>query len=112
MCCAEALDQQRLKIAERHPAIETRLGLKREGRLLFDERAFDDRLSATDRARLADTEKKPKLVEQLDLRRERVPEEAGDAQRDVHPRPLEQIGRQNLDPCDPTRRRVPDRPCA
>jgi tryptophan 2,3-dioxygenase len=47
-------------------AIETRLGLKREGRLLFDERAFDDRLSAADRARLADTEKKPKLVEQLD----------------------------------------------
>ena len=37
-------------------AIETRLGLKREGRLLFDERAFDDRLSAADRARLADTE--------------------------------------------------------
>ena len=47
-------------------AIETRLGLKREGRLLFDARAFDDRLSAADRARLADTEGKPKLVEQLD----------------------------------------------
>ena len=47
-------------------AIETRLGLKREGRLLFDERAFDDRLSAADRARLADTEKRPKLIEQLD----------------------------------------------
>jgi tryptophan 2,3-dioxygenase len=47
-------------------AIETRLGLKREGRLLFDERAFDDRLSEADLARLADTEKKPRLVEQLD----------------------------------------------
>ena len=47
-------------------AIETRLGLKREGRLLFDARAFDDRLSAADRARLADIEGKPKLVEQLD----------------------------------------------
>jgi tryptophan 2,3-dioxygenase len=47
-------------------AIETRLGLKREGRLLFDARAFDDRLSAADRARLAETEAKPKLIEQLD----------------------------------------------
>src|SRR5690349_24694863 len=32
-------------------AIETRLGLRREGRLLFDARAFDDRLSQADRAR-------------------------------------------------------------
>jgi tryptophan 2,3-dioxygenase len=47
-------------------AIETRLGLRREGRLLFVARAFDDRLSAADRARLADAEAKPKLVEQLD----------------------------------------------
>jgi tryptophan 2,3-dioxygenase len=54
-------------------AIETRLGLKREGRLLFDERAFDDRLSAADRARLADTEKKPKLVQQLDRWLSRTP---------------------------------------
>jgi tryptophan 2,3-dioxygenase len=54
-------------------AIETRLGLKREGRLLFDERAFDDRLSPADRARLADTEKKPKLVEQLDRWLSRTP---------------------------------------
>src|SRR6185503_7099470 len=54
-------------------AIETRLGLKREGRLLFDERAFDDRLSAADRARLADTETKPKLVEQLDRWLSRTP---------------------------------------
>jgi tryptophan 2,3-dioxygenase len=54
-------------------AIETRLGLRREGRLLFDERAFDDRLSAADRARLADTEKKPRLVEQLDRWLSRTP---------------------------------------
>jgi tryptophan 2,3-dioxygenase len=54
-------------------AIETRLGLKREGRLLFDERAFDDRLSAADRARLADTEKRPKLIEQLDRWLSRTP---------------------------------------
>ncbi len=47
-------------------AIETRLGLRREGRLLFDERAFDDRLSQADRARLADTEARPKLLDQLD----------------------------------------------
>jgi tryptophan 2,3-dioxygenase len=46
--------------------IETRLGLMREGRLLFDERAFDDRLSAEDRARLAKAEAGPKLVQQLD----------------------------------------------
>jgi tryptophan 2,3-dioxygenase len=54
-------------------AIETRLGLRREGRLLFDERAFDDRLSAADRARLADTERKPKLIEQLDRWLSRTP---------------------------------------
>jgi tryptophan 2,3-dioxygenase len=54
-------------------AIETRLGLKREGRLLFDERAFDERLSPADRARLADTEKKPRLVEQLDRWLSRTP---------------------------------------
>src|SRR5215471_13536931 len=54
-------------------AIETRLGLKREGRLLFDRRAFDDRLSAADRARLAEAEAKPKLVEQLDRWLSRTP---------------------------------------
>jgi len=54
-------------------AIETRLGLKREGRLLFDERAFDERLSAADRARLADTEKRPRLIEQLDRWLSRTP---------------------------------------
>jgi len=54
-------------------AIETRLGLKREGRLLFDERAFDERLSAADRARLADAETKPRLVEQLDRWLSRTP---------------------------------------
>ena len=54
-------------------AIETRLGLKREGRLLFDERAFDDRLSAADRARLADAEAKPELVDQLDRWLSRTP---------------------------------------
>jgi tryptophan 2,3-dioxygenase len=54
-------------------AIETRLGLRREGRLLFDERAFDDRLSAADRARLAQTETKPKLIEQLDRWLSRTP---------------------------------------
>jgi len=54
-------------------AIETRLGLRREGRLLFDARAFDDRLSAADRARLAEAEKKPKLVEQLDRWLARTP---------------------------------------
>ena len=59
-------------------AIETRLGLKREGRLLFDARAFDDRLSAADRARLADIEGKPKLVEQLDAWLRRTPFLLGD----------------------------------
>ncbi len=59
-------------------AIETRLGLKREGRLLFDARAFDDRLSAADRARLADIEAKPKLVEQLDAWLRRTPFLLGD----------------------------------
>jgi tryptophan 2,3-dioxygenase len=54
-------------------AIETRLGLKREGRLLFDERAFDERLSAADRARLAEAETKPRLVEQLDHWLSRTP---------------------------------------
>jgi tryptophan 2,3-dioxygenase len=54
-------------------AIETRLGLKREGRLLFDARAFDDRLSAADRARLAEAEAKPKLVDQLDHWLSRTP---------------------------------------
>jgi tryptophan 2,3-dioxygenase len=54
-------------------AIETRLGLRREGRLLFDERAFDDRLSAADRARLAQTEAKPKLIDQLDCWLSRTP---------------------------------------
>jgi tryptophan 2,3-dioxygenase len=47
--------------------------LKREGRLLFDERAFDDRLSAADRARLADTEARPKLIDQLDRWLSRTP---------------------------------------
>ena len=59
-------------------AIETRLGLKREGRLLFDARAFDDRLSAADRARLADIEGRPKLVEQLDAWLRRTPFLLGD----------------------------------
>jgi len=59
-------------------AIETRLGLKREGRLLFDARAFDDRLSAADRARLADIEGKPKLLEQLDAWLRRTPFLLGD----------------------------------
>ncbi len=59
-------------------AIETRLGLQREGRLLFDARAFDDRLSAADRARLADIEGKPKLVEQLDAWLRRTPFLLGD----------------------------------
>jgi tryptophan 2,3-dioxygenase len=54
-------------------AIETRLGLKREGRLLFDERAFDERLSAADRARLARADAGPKLVEQLDRWLSRTP---------------------------------------
>lgn len=54
-------------------AIETRLGLRREGRLLFDARAFDDRLSAADRARLTEAEAKPKLVEQLDRWLSRTP---------------------------------------
>lgn len=54
-------------------AIETRLGLRREGRLLFDARAFDDRLSPADRARLADAEAKPKLLEQLDRWLSRTP---------------------------------------
>jgi len=54
-------------------AIETRLGLRREGRLLFDARAFDDRLSAPDRERLSDAEAKPKLVEQLDRWLSRTP---------------------------------------
>jgi tryptophan 2,3-dioxygenase len=54
-------------------AIETRLGLKRERRLLFDERAFDERLSAADRARLAAAEGKPRLVEQLDRWLSRTP---------------------------------------
>jgi tryptophan 2,3-dioxygenase len=54
-------------------AIETRLGLKREGRLLFDARVFDDRLSAADRARLAEIEGLPKLVEQLDTWLRRTP---------------------------------------
>jgi len=47
-------------------AIETRLGLQRGGRLLFDERAFDDRLSQADRDRLKKADDGPKLVEQLD----------------------------------------------
>ena len=47
-------------------AIETRLGLKREGRLLFDERAFDDRLSQADRDRLKKADGGPKLLDQLD----------------------------------------------
>ena len=59
-------------------AIETRLGLKREGRLLFDARVFDDRLSAADRARLAEIEGKPKLVEQLDAWLRRTPFLLGD----------------------------------
>jgi tryptophan 2,3-dioxygenase len=59
-------------------AIETRLGLKREGRLLFDARAFDDRLSKADRARLADTEKQPKLIDQLDAWLGRTPFLLGD----------------------------------
>jgi tryptophan 2,3-dioxygenase len=59
-------------------AIETRLGLKREGRLLFDARAFDDRLSAADRARLADTEQRPKLIDQLDGWLSRTPFLLGD----------------------------------
>jgi tryptophan 2,3-dioxygenase len=54
-------------------AIETRLGLRREGRLLFDERAFDDRLSQADRTRLAEIDAKPKLVEQLDRWLSRTP---------------------------------------
>src|SRR5690349_6691975 len=54
-------------------AIETRLGLRREGRLLFDERAFDERLSAADRARLAQAETKPKLIDQLDRWLARTP---------------------------------------
>lgn len=54
-------------------AIETRLGLRREGRLLFDERAFDDRLSAADRARLVEADKQPKLIDQLDRWLARTP---------------------------------------
>ncbi len=47
-------------------------------------------------------------VEQLDLGREGVAEEAGDAQRDVDPRPVEQAERQDLDAGDPVRARIPD----
>ena len=52
------------------------------------------------------------LVEQLDLRRERVAEEAGDAQGDVDPRAVQQVRRQDLDAGDPVRGRIPDRPRA
>ena len=53
--------------------IEARLGLKREGRLLFDERAFDDRLTAADTRALPTLDKRPKLVEQLDAWLARTP---------------------------------------
>ncbi len=52
------------------------------------------------------------LVEQLDLGREGVAEEARDAQGDVDPRPVEQAERQDLEAGDPVRGAVPERPRA
>ncbi len=53
--------------------VETKLGLRREERLKFDERPFDARLSAKDRARLHEAEASPALPELIEAWLERTP---------------------------------------
>ena len=49
-------------------------------------------------------------IEQVDQPRERVAEEPRDPQRHVHPRPVEDVERQDLESRHPPRRRIPGRP--
>ncbi len=53
--------------------VETRLGLKREERLNFEDRPYDARLSPADRQRLRDAEARPTLTDQLEDWLERTP---------------------------------------
>jgi len=53
--------------------LETRLGLRREERLNFDERPYDARLDKKARARLAEAEGRPSLSDQVESWLERTP---------------------------------------
>src|SRR5215468_464037 len=53
--------------------IEIRLGLRLEGRLIFDDRRFDLQLSESDRRRVAEAERGDTLVDQLDRWLARTP---------------------------------------